>query len=266
MPPASVGGITSFTSECRRIGFWRYPKSVSEIKDFSAFLASRRTTRDFLPTPVAPEVIEALITDGLTAPSWSNTRPFMVAVASGEKRDRISADLLERWYLLAGFRSGGLREKLRFLFNPKAWPISDYPMIAAYPKVLQPRSRKVGKDLYGLLGVARGDKKARDEQWAANYRFFGAPVELFVFVHKGLDVFAANDAGLFAENLILSAHARGLGTCAQGAVALWRSAVDKEFDVPADYKLVYGIAIGYASDAKVNTFRAERLPANEITI
>lgn len=239
---------------------------MTEIKDFSAFLASRRTTRDFLPTEVDTSVIEELITDAMTAPSWSNTRPYLVAVASGAQRDRISADLLQRWNLLAGFRSGGILEKLRFFFTPTAWPISDFAMLAPYPKVLQPRARKVGKQLYTLLGVARGDRKARDEQWAANYRFFGAPTELFIFVHKGLGVFAANDAGLFAQNLMLSAHSRGLGTCAQGAVALWRSAIHKEFQVPPGYKLIYGIAVGHPSAAEVNKFQAERLPASEITV
>jgi nitroreductase len=237
-----------------------------DAKTFSDFIASRRSTRDFLPTPVDPKVIDALITDGLTAPSWSNTRPYMVAVATGDVRDRISADLLERWDAAAGLRSGSLSQKIKFFFSPKAWPQSDYPMIAAYPQELQPRSRKVGKELYALLGVGRGDKVARDEQWANNYKFFGAPVEVFVFIHKSLHVFAANDAGLFAQNLMLSAHARGLGTCAQGAVAIWSNAVRKEFNVPKGYRLIYGIAIGHPTNDKVNGFQAERIDSAEITI
>jgi len=237
-----------------------------DAKAFRSFIASRRSTRDFLPTAVSASVIEELITDGLTAPSWSNTRPYMVAVATGEVRDRISEDLLRRWDAAAGLRSGGILDKIKFLFRPDAWPQSDYSMISAYPKELQPRSRKVGKELYGMLGVARGDKKARDEQWANNYKFFGAPVEIFVFIHKGLGVFAANDAGLFAQNLMLSAQARGLGTCAQGAVAIWSNAVRREFNVPKGYKLIYGIALGHPSKEPVNGFQAERLPAGDITI
>lgn len=235
-------------------------------KDFSAFLASRRSTRDFLSKPIDQGVIEELITDGLTAPSWSNTRPYLVAVASGEVRDRISADMMRRAVVLTGFRIGTLADKIKFLFTPKAWPISDYNMLNAYPVELQPRARRVGKELYGLIGVLRGDKKAREAQWMKNYEFFGAPVELFVFVHKGLGMFAANDAGLFSENLMLSAHARGLGTCAQGAAALWADAIRREFRVPAGYKLLYGIAVGYPSDSLINTFGADRLPAAEITM
>ena len=233
-------------------------------KDFSEFLASRRTTRSFKSTPVDSKIIDEIIEDGLTAPSWSNTRPFMVAVASGEVRHRISKDMLERWAVGSGMTSGSLKDKIKFFLTPKAWPLSDYPIMKAYPKSLQPRARRVGKELYGLLGVARGDKKARDAQWAKNYEFFNAPVEIFVFIHKGLSVFAANDAGLFAENLMLSAHAKGLGTCAQGAVAIWPKAVHEEFNIPKGYKLIYGIAIGYPDDAEVNTFKANRIGAEEI--
>jgi nitroreductase len=239
---------------------------VTEIKDFSAFLASRRTTRDFLPTPVDPAVIEALIADGLTSPSWSNTRPIMVAVATGEVRDRISAEFHSRWNVLAGFRSGNLAQKIKFFVTPKAWPRSDYSMTAPYPKELQPRSIGNGKALYKHIEVPRGDKQARDAQWGRNFDFFGAPVAIFVYVHKGLGVFAANDAGLFAQNLMLSAHARGLGACAQGIAALWSAPSRREFNVPKNYKLIYGIAIGYPSDAHINSFGAQRLTPADITI
>jgi nitroreductase len=235
-------------------------------KDFSEFLASRRTTRSFKSDPVDPKLIEELLVDGLTAPSWSNTRPFMVAVATGDVRDRISQDMLERWSVGSGMTSGSLKDKIKFFLTPKAWPISDYPIMKPYPKSLQPRARRVGKELYGMLGVARGDKKARDAQWAKNYEFFNAPVEIFVFIHKGLSVFAANDAGLFAENLMLSAHAKGLGACAQGAVAIWPKAVHRDFNIPEGYKLVYGIAIGYPDDAEVNSFQAHRIGPEEIKL
>ncbi|MFM6977390.1 MAG: nitroreductase [Micrococcales bacterium] len=241
-------------------------KETIKPTSFSAFLASRRTTRDFLPTPVDPKLVDQLIADGLTAPSWSNTRPFMVAVADGQLRDQISEEMLKRWALLSAARTGNLWDKLKLVFTGIGLPISDYTMLTKYPSDLIGRSRRVGKELYALLEVPRGDAKARDAHWANNYRFFGAPTVIFVFIHKSLGVHAANDAGLFAENLILSAHAHDLGTCAQGAVALWRGAIRKYISVPKNYKLLYGIAIGYASDDKVNTFQAHRLDVEEIKI
>jgi nitroreductase len=230
------------------------------------FVASRRSTRDFTDQPVADSVIDELLTDALTAPSWSNTRPFLVAVATGEKRDRIAAEFLRRWDSLSAARTGGFAAKLRLLVTRVGLPTSNRMITKPYRGVFKTRSQKVGRELYSMLGVERGDAKGRDAQWRKNYNFFGAPVELFIFTHKSIGKYAASDASLFMQNLMLGAHARGLGTCAQGAVAIWEDAVKAEFDVPEGYKLLYGVALGHPSKAKVNTFQAERLPVEEIKL
>ena len=134
-----------------------------------------------------------------------------------------------------------------------------------YVAELKPRSNRIGAELYGLLGVARGSREERDAQWAKNYEFFNAPTEMFIFIHKSLNIWSASDAGLMLENLILSAHAHGLGTCAQGAVVIWDDVIRKEFDVSSDYRLLTGLAIGYPTDAPVNSFGAHRLDPSEIT-
>jgi len=104
----------------------------------------------------------------------------------------------------------------------------------------------------------------RDKQWGKNYSFFGAPVELFIYIHKSLHIYAASDAGLMMENLMLSAHAHGLGTCAQGAVSFWDDVVRGEFEISKDYRLLCGIAIGYPSNSPVNSFGAHRIGLDEL--
>ena len=235
-------------------------------QEFSEFLASRRSTRDFLSTPVSPEVIERILADSLTAPSWSNTRPFKVAVATGDVRDRISSEFLSRWGVLSKIMRKGLLNKLRLIYSRYGLPTSNRMIVKPYPDELKPRAERVGRELYETLGVTRGDRTARDQQWAKNYSFFGAPVELFIYVHKSLHIYAASDAGLMMQNLSLSAHAQGLGTCAQGAVAIWDDVVRKEFDVPKNYRLLCGVALGYPSDSAVNDFKANRLTVEQITL
>jgi nitroreductase len=235
-------------------------------EDFSQFLASRRSTRDFLSTPVPQEILEQILKDSLTAPSWSNTRPFKVAVASGEVRDRISAEFLSRWGVLSKIMRKGILNKLRIIFSRYGLPTSNRSIAKPYSADLKPRAERVGREMYEFFGVARGDRPARDQQWAKNYSFFGAPVELFIYVHKSLHIYAASDAGLMMQNLILSAHAHGLGTCAQGAVAIWDDVVRKEFDVPKGYRLLCGISLGYPSESSINDFRANRLEVEELTL
>ncbi len=235
-------------------------------EEFSQFLATRRSTRDFLPKPIAPEVIEEILTDSLTAPSWSNTRPFKVAVATGDVRDRISEEFLSRWGVLSKIMRKGFLNKLRIIYSRYGLPTSNRSIAKPYPADLKPRAERVGREMYETFGVTRGDRTARDQQWARNYSFFGAPAELFIYVHKSLHIYAASDAGLMMQNLMLSAHARGLGTCAQGAVAIWDDVVRKEFNIPRDYRLLCGIALGYPSDSAVNDFKANRIAVEEITV
>jgi nitroreductase len=235
-------------------------------QEFSQYLASRRSTRDFLAKPVSPEIIEQILTDSLTAPSWSNTRPFKVAVATGDVRDRISAEFLSRWGVLSKIMRKGILNKLRIIYSRYGLPTSNRMIVKPYPDELKPRAERVGREMYETFGVTRGDRTARDQQWARNYSFFGAPVELFIYVHKSLHIYAASDAGLMMQNLVLSAHAHGLGTCAQGAVAIWDDVVRKEFDVPKSYRLLCGVALGYPSDSAINDFKANRLSVDEITL
>jgi nitroreductase len=232
----------------------------------SQFIASRRSTRDFLPTPVPQELIDQLLTDALTAPSWSNTRPFKIAVATDEVRDRISGEFLSRWSVLSKIMRKGIKNKLRLIHSRYGLPTSNRSIVKPYVPELRPRAQRVGKELYELFGVKRGDRTARDAQWGKNYSFFGAPVEMFIYIHKSLHIYAASDAGLMMENLMLSAHAHGLGTCAQGAVNIWDDVIRKEFEVPKDYRLLCGLAIGYPSNDKVNSFQANRIGASEILI
>lgn len=234
------------------------PESISE------FLASRHSTRDFLPTPIPQEILDQVLTDALTAPSWSNTRPFKIAVASGDVRERISKDFLSRWENVSTRTAKGKLGKLSLLLSRHGLPTSNRLIAKPYHADLKPASMRLGAELFGTLGIARDDRKARDTWWGTNYNFYGAPTELFIFVHKSLGIFAASDAGLMMENLMLSAHAHGLGTCAQGAVAIWEDAVRKEFDISKNYKILCGIAIGYPSEKKDNSFRAHRISVEEL--
>lgn len=200
-----------------------------------------------------------MLTDAMTAPSWSNTRPFLVGVASGDRRDRISKEFLNRWDAASAALRPGLMGKLKLFVTRYGLPKSDYRVFRPYPKDLKPRQQKIGADLYGFIDIKREDRQKRQAQWGRNYEFFGAPVSLFIFTHSGLGEYSVSDAGLFMQNLMLSAHAHGLGSCPQGASALWAEPVRKEFKVPKHYKLLCGIALGYPSTDKINKFEAERL-------
>ena len=225
---------------------------------FTQLVSSRRSVRDFRSDPIPEELLQRVLADAKWAPSWTNTQPYFIAIASGDKRDRLQVAYLQRFDESLPAQHGSKWAMLKMFVTRKGYPDGDFRTWKPYPKALQPYRRKVGFELYSYLGIARDDQDARDAQWRRNCEFFGAPTVLFVFAHKGLLPFSAQDAGLMLQSLMLSAHANGLGTCAQGVLATWRSPVDAEFDIPKDYKLLTGLAIGFPSDAPINDFNAGR--------
>ena len=228
----------------------------------SQAIRARRSARDFLPTPIPQDLLNAVLQDANQAPSWSNTQPYRIAIASGPVRDRLQTELTHRFdqgmAAQRGSWCGGWWGKLKLLASPGAMPDGDYKVNIDYPEALQPRRRATGHGLYAMLGIGRKDHAAREAQMRRNFEFFGAPTAIFVFVHSGLREFSVLDAGIFIQTLMLSAHVHGLGTCAQGALATWGGPVRAAFDVPKDYKLICGLSIGYPSTHPINAFNPGR--------
>jgi len=224
---------------------------------FSELAAARYSVRDFRPDPVPTEIVEEILEDTRQAPSWSNTRPFMLALATGERADRLRAAYIAEFDVTLPVQHKKRGAMVRLALSGKA-PDGDYRTWAPHPADLLPHSQAVGSQLYAHMGIARDDRKARDAAVRRNCEAFGAPVIGFVLVHKGLMPFAALDAGIMLQTLFLSAKAHGVDSCPLGVLATWRRPFDAEFEAPADYRLITGFTLGYASDAPVNDFRAER--------
>jgi len=123
--------------------------------------------------------------------------------------------------------------------------------------------RTLGKEMYTLLEIPKGDKQANWNQWGRNYKFFDAPVGLIFTIDKDLDRTSWLDIGIFIQSLMLSATARGLDTCAQGAWnQFWRVTKDV-LEIPDNEYVVCGMSLGYADKtAPVNALVAEREPVS----
>lgn len=239
---------------------------MMDPSDWSEFVRSRRSVRGFRPDPVPDDLLRAVVDDALSAASWSNTQPYRLAIASGGTAARIRAELGRRYDESAPLRRGGRVVQARAWLTRRGMPDSDFDIPLTYPAELQERRRATGFGLYRVLGIDRADTAARDRQMRRNFEFFGAPTAVFVFAHEGLGAYSVLDAGFMMQTLLLSAHARGLATCAQGALAIWAGPVRAEFDVPDHYRLLCGVSIGYASDHPVNEYDPGRPPVDEVLL
>lgn len=227
---------------------------------FAELAESRFSARDFLDKPIDPQILEAILRTAAHAPSWSNTRGYMLAIAQGATRQRLIDAYKRKCESMFRAKDKKVSEADRAQAARVGAPDGDFPVMAPYPEVLKERSAQLGLALYHHLGIDRKDFPARNAHMLRNFEAFGAPVMGFVLVRRDFLPFSALDAGLLLQTLLLAAKAHGVDSCPLGVLATWRSPLDEVFTIPSEYALITGFALGYASEAHVNTFRAPHPP------
>jgi len=121
------------------------------------------------------------------------------------------------------------------------------------------RRRACGLQLYSALNITREDKTRQQDQWAANYRAFDAPVALFFFMDAELATGSFMDFGMFLQSLMLAAVEEGLATCPPAALGEYPEIVRQALGYPKDTILICGMALGFEDkDAAVNSYRTPR--------
>jgi nitroreductase len=224
------------------------PESIAAV---DAAITSRRSQRAFLPTPVPRADLEAILAVASRAPSGTNTQPWKVHVLTGEAKTALSRDIL------TAYHDPAEREK-------HTEPYAYYPTEWRSPYV--DRRRKVGWDLYQLLGIAKTDKAAMQAQQARNFNFFDAPVGLMFTVDRVMNQGSWLDYGMFLQSVMVAARARGLDTCPQAAFTQFHRIIASHLGLGADEILVCGMSLGHADpDAIANRLQTEREPVSAFT-
>jgi nitroreductase len=211
-------------------------------------LRGRRSLRRFLPTPIPVDAVREILDLAARAPSGTNVQPWKVHALAGAEKEALSRAICEK-YLASG------PEEMGFDYYPEQWV---EPWIS--------RRRKVGADLYALLGIVKGDREKMTRQWMRNYTFFDAPVGLIFTIDRIFGLGMLLDYGMFLENLMLAARLHGLDTCPQLAFANFQETIRRALGLPESDLIVCGMALGHADpEAPENRLRTERAPAETFT-
>jgi nitroreductase len=213
-------------------------------------LRTRRSVRAFLPTPVPRSEVEELLALASRAPSGSNIQPWKVHVFSGALKVEITRTILD-----AIDRGPREQYKREWNYYPQQWR---EPFLG--------RRRKIGWDMYGLLGIPKGDFEATERQRRQNYEFFGAPVGMMFTLEDDLEIGSWLDLGIFIGGLAVAARGRGLDTCPQAAFADFHTLIRPLLRIPDNEIVICGMALGYADpEATINRLVTERAPVSQFT-
>jgi len=220
--------------------------SSQQQEAVDAAITSRRSIRAFLDRPVAQEDIEKILEVAARAPSGTNTQPWKVYVLTGQARSALSNAILAV-HLDPELSRQHTEE---YAYYPREWvsPFID-------------RRRKVGWDLYSLLGLTRDNKAGMAAQHARNFRFFDAPVGLIFTIDRVMEQGSWLDYGMFLQNIMVAARGRGLDTCPQAAFTQYHRIIAEQLRLPANETVVCGMALGWPDPEKIeNSLVTEREP------
>ena len=208
-------------------------------------ISTRQSVRAFLPTPVERATVEKLLKLAARSASGSNIQPWRVRVVAGEIKQRLTRAIFE-----AVARDG---------FEPYQREWNYYPVNWREPFLS--RRRKIGWDMYGLLGVAKGDFEGTHRTRMRNYEYFGAPVGMIFTLDEDLEIGSWLDLEIYLGTLMIAARGHGLHTCPQAAFADFHKIIRPILNIGEKEVIVCGMALGHIDpDAPVNKLVTERAP------
>lgn len=196
-------------------------------------IKSRFSCRTFTSRPVPKATIEDILDVARFAPSGANTQPWRVYAVAGQVKEEISRQLLN-----AHEQS---REKHSSEYQYYADPL---------PEPYSSRRNEFGRIFYGALGIEQSDIERRLRQTSKNYGFFGAPAGLIFTIDRRLQVGSWLDLGMFIQNIMIAAVARGLHTCPQETFSKYHVLLRDLLPIAPEEMVVCGMSVGFLDETR----------------
>ena len=208
-------------------------------------IKTRQSIRAFLKKNVPEDVLKEVVETASWSPSYKNTQPWEVMIVSGKTKDELSNLLVE-------------------LLEKGEPPTPDIPEPIKWPKPQEERIAHLVEMRKKATGIDISDPKIIKKAKKANFRFYGAPHGIFLYQDKDLPLWSLFDLGLFAQSLMLAAHAKGLGTVPQAFLTDYAKQTKEFLGIPQSKRLVLGMSIGYPDmDSPANKIRTDRVGIGE---
>ena len=214
----------------------------SDLNPVEEAVSQRRSLRGFTDQPVPMDLIKRILVMAARAPSGTNMQPWLAHVVTGDKLEALKAGLLK------ASNDPDIKNDSEFPYYP--------------PQFFEPykgRRRKVGWDLYGILGIEKGDFEKTKAQHDRNLIFFDAPVGMIFTIDKRLEIGSWLDYGMYLQNIMTVARQYGLHTCPQAAWPSYHTIIKRILDIPDSETVVCGMALGYEDTSlPENALRTDR--------
>ncbi len=205
-------------------------------------IRKRKSIRAYKPEPVSREVILELLRAAVMAPSGSNSQPWKFYVVGGQRKQQLDELLL------------------RCLHEGRPTSNELHVQREGGDEKTQERVSSRRTELTRAIMDILTKNDLPIEMFAkGSFRYFGAPVAIFVAMDQSLGENYLVAVGAAVENLMLVACEKGLGSCWIGMSLMYSKEIKKELGIPDTERIVTSLALGYPDDeASINTFKSTR--------
>ncbi len=181
-------------------------------------VVSRRSIRRYRPDPVPRDVIEALLTAAIWAPSAHNRQPWRFCVIeSAERREA-----------LASAMGAQLRRDLA---------ADEMPADLIEKDTARSYARMTGAPALVVLCLSMADMDHYSDERRSLNEY----------------VMAAQSTAMAGQNLLLAAHEAGLGACWMCAPLFCPDVVSAVLELPQDWQPQALITLGYPAEVRAKT-------------
>jgi nitroreductase len=182
-------------------------------------------------------VLEDILSDAAWAPSASNQQPWHFHLIEGAALNKLNQAIKKA------------HQEHRRGYDPSKGK--------TIPSCYVERTKKLFKGIRPFIAQL-GDGNASFIE-SGSFCFYEAPTVILITMHSDMPPVRYMDIGMAAQNLMLSAHARNLGTCAIALTLMYTDAITEALKLPPETVPALFIALGHPdSDFPVNQFRSGR--------
>lgn len=207
-------------------------------------LYTRRSVRHFTDEQIDPATLTEIIHDAQRAPSWANSQPWHVVIATGNTLTTIK----QQHRKLAQAGRGGNAE-LDVMHR------NDWSTFA------QNNMRDWNQQVMQTLAA---DPAGRSTFLYAQQNLFDAAAIVYLLLPTNTTGWSLYDLGAFGQTLMLSATDHNVQSIPAYELVRYPDLLHQQLNIPHSEMFAMGIALGHAADTQLNTLITDRVKTSDV--
>ena len=211
--------------------------SITEI------MKQRHSIRYFLPKPIPETILKEIMSTSILTPSWGNSQPWNIHVASGNTLEKIRKDWIDK-----------NKEGVKGYTDIEVGHRTDF----------SERCQKNMNEIMKSFGDFLKDPTMKVFM-EANYILFNAPTVAYVTVPKERTLYNIFDTGAIEMSIIAAAKEHGIDSVPAYEIIKYPDVLRKYMKIADDEDIIIGIALGYEDKENIlNKCKSKKSDLNEV--